>query len=163
MMPHAYPTAEDFVAALAHPLDSDLGRKVVVPFGITWSDAIKLDRDLPLYYDIGVAEAVGLSLSYTDIGEVVQLENHQAGSGPFVMSSCAFWGHAKGCATYAGPLWKDLRFSDTPADAIAKLGAPSSIGRYDIHRWILPNFELTIHWNAPTQIRVVSYWLKQVG
>lgn len=92
--PIPYLAAQDFVAALAQPFDSSLGRKVVVPFGITWSNAVKLGRDLGIY-DISAVEAFGLGLSYKDIGLVVEREHNPVGSGPFVMTSCVFWGGAQ--------------------------------------------------------------------
>ena len=58
-------------------------------------------------------------------------------------------------------MWKDLRFSDTVADAVGKLGAPTRVGRLDIHIWELSDFSLSIHWKSPGKIRAVSYWMKQ--
>ncbi len=160
--PIRYPSAQDFVSAIAQPFDSESGRRIAEPFGVVWSDAVGLDRNLEIY-DISRDKAFGLGLTYKDVGLVSERENHKVGDGPFVLTHCAFWGHEDECGTYEGPLWKDLQFSDTQADAIAKLGEPSRIGRFEIHRWELPDFRLTIQWKSPDKIRVVSYWLKQDG
>lgn len=160
-IPSQYPLAQDFISAIAQPFDSDLGRRIVEPFGIIWSDAIKLDRNLEIYH-IEMQQSLGIGLTYNDIALVFKDEDRRAGDGPFLMTNCSFWGHEDGCATYKGPLWKDLQFSDTPADVIAKLGAPTGIGRFDIHRWKLPDFKLTIQWKSPSNIRVISYWMKPV-
>ncbi|MDN6885369.1 hypothetical protein QMO14_17345 [Variovorax sp. CAN2819] len=158
-VPSQYPDAQDFVSAIAKPFDSDPGSKVVAPFGIVWSDAIKLDSGLETY-NIS-ATALGLSFTFKDAGLVFEKEHHDVGDGPFLMTNCGFWGYEDEYESYKGPLWKDLRFSDTVADAVAKLGAPTRVGRLDIHFWELPDFRLTIQWKSPGKIRVISYWMKQ--
>lgn len=161
-MPSRYPAAQDFISAMAQPFDSEFGRRIAETFGILWSDAVKLDRNLEIY-NIRLDETLGLGLTYKDVGMVSEREDHKVGDGPFVMTHCAFWGHEDECGTYRGPLWKNLQFSDTQADAIGKLGEPSRIGRFEIHRWELPDFRLTIQWKSPAKIRVVSYWMKERG
>lgn len=157
--PDRYPEAQDFVSAIAKPFDSELGSKIVTPFGIAWSDAIKLDIGLEIY-NIS-AQSLGVDFTFKDAGLVFEQEYRDAGKGPFLMMNCGFWGYEDGYESYQGPLWKDLRFSDTVADAVAKLGAPTRVGRRDIHFWELPDFRLTIHWKRPGNIRVISYWMKQ--
>ena len=153
------PEPQDFVSAIAKPFDSDLGAKVVAPFGIAWADAIKLDRNLEIY-TISVTP-LGLSFTFKDEGLVSERANHIVGEGPFVMTNCGFWGHEDEYERYRGPLWNGLRFSDTRADAVCKLGPPARVGRLDIHAWELPDFRLTVQWKSPDRIRVVSYWMKQ--
>jgi hypothetical protein len=157
--PSQYPQAQDFVSAIAKPFDSDAGRKVVAPFGIAWSDATKLDSGLEIYTIS--AQPLGIGYTFKDEGLVFEREHHDLGEGPFLMTHCGFWGHEDEYEMYKGPLWKDLRFSDTVADAVAKLGSPTRVGRLDIHFWELPDFRLTIQWKSAQQIRVVSYWMKQ--
>ncbi|NTZ92062.1 hypothetical protein [Agrobacterium tumefaciens] len=152
-----YPEPEDFIAALAKPFDSEAVTKIVAPFGVSWSDAIKLDRDLAIF-DLS-AVTFGVDFHFKDRALVNESDGHSVGEGPNLLTSCACWGYEKGVETYGGSLWKDLRFSDTKVDAIAKLGEPDRVGRYDIHQWILPDFKLSIHWNSPDKIRVVSYWM----
>lgn len=155
--PVQYPKPEDFIAALANPFESEAVTKVVAPFGLSWSKAVKLDRDLAIF-DLS-ATAFGVDFHFKDQGLVNENDGHSVGEGPNLLTSCACWGYEKGVETYGGPLWRGLRFSDTTADAIAKLGEPNRIGRYDIHRWVFPDFQLSIHWNSPDKIRVVSYWM----
>lgn len=157
-VPSQYPEAQDFVSAITQPFDSERGSRVVAPFDIVWSDAVKLDPGLEIYHV--TAPPLGLGFTFKDTGLVSEQE-HVVGEGPFLMTQCGFWGHEDEYESYKGPLWNDLRFSDTVADAVAKLGAPTRVGRYDIHSWELPDFKLTIHWKSPGKIRVVSYWMKQ--
>ncbi|MFK3781771.1 hypothetical protein [Agrobacterium sp. NPDC089420] len=39
-----YPEPENFISALGNPFDSEAVSKVVTPFGITWSNAVQLDK-----------------------------------------------------------------------------------------------------------------------
>ena len=158
-VPARYPEAQDFVSAIAKPFDSEAGAKVMGPFGTEWSQAIRLDRNLEIYTIS--APALGIDFTFKDVGMVFEDEDHKVGEGPFLLTNCGFWGHEDGLESYQGPLWKDLRFSDTVAEAKAKLGAPTRVGRLDIHAWELPDFRLTIHWKSPDRIRVVSYWMKK--
>jgi hypothetical protein len=160
-VPARYPEAQDFVSAIAKPFDSEAGAKVVGPFGIEWSQAVKLDRDLEIY-TIG-APSLGIGFTFKDQGLVFVDEGHGVGDGPFLLTHCGFWGHEDGHESYQGPLWKDLRFSDTVADAKAKLGAPTRVGRLDIHFWELRDFRLTIQWKSPDKVRVISYWMRLEG
>lgn len=157
--PAQYPEPQDFVSAIAQPFDSEAGAKTVGPFEIEWTDAIKLDRGLEIYTIS--APALGLDFTFKDAGLVSERDHHKVGDGPFLMTQCSFWGHEEECEIYQGALWKDLRFSDTLADVEGKLGAPTRVGRREIHFWELPDFTLTIHWKSPDQIRVVTYWMKQ--
>lgn len=153
-----YPEPEDFITAIAKPFDSEAVTKVVAPFGLTWSKAVKLDRNLAIF-DLS-APAFGVDFHFKDQALVDENDGHSVGEGPDLLTSCACWGYEDSIETYGGPLWKGLRVSDTKADAIAKLGEPDRVGRYDIHRWIFADFELSIHWNNPDKIRVISYWMK---
>ncbi|MCJ9719875.1 hypothetical protein MOV66_00895 [Agrobacterium sp. SHOUNA12C] len=154
-----YPLPQDFVAALRQPFDSRTGNAIVEPFGIVWGDAVALDKGLDSY-DIEIPK-LGIHLNFKHTGVVYDHEYQDDGKGPFLLTNCAFWGNEGGYESYKGPLWKGLTFSDTVADAKAKLGAPTKVGRYDIHVWELPDFELTIHWKTPNSIRVISYWMKE--
>ncbi|MBX5167584.1 hypothetical protein HJB87_29775 [Rhizobium sp. NZLR4b] len=83
------------------------------------------------------------------------------GKGPFLLTHCAFWGDKDEYESYKGPIWKDLSFSSTLADAEEKLGTPTRVGRLGIHFWELPDFRLTMQWKSRESIRVISYWMKQ--
>lgn len=157
--PTRYPEPQDFVSAIAKPFDSEPGAKVVGPFGTTWSDAVKLDSGLEIYTIS--APLLGIDFTFKDEGIVFEREYHDAGEGPFLLTDVSFWGHEDGYESYKGPLWKDLQLSDALADVQGKLGAPTSVGRRDIHFWELPDFTLTIQWKAPKKIRVISYWMKE--
>lgn len=157
--PSQYPDPQDFVSAIAQPFDGDAAQKVVAPFGIAWSDAIKLDSSLEIYTIS--AQPLGVAFTFKDEALVFERDYQDAGEGPFLMTHCAFWGHEAEYQPYEGPLWKNLRFSDTVADAIAKLGEPTRVGRLDIHFWELADFRLTVQWKSADQIRVVSYWMKE--
>jgi hypothetical protein len=157
--PSQYPEAEDFAAAIGKPFDGESVSKVATPFGIGWSDASKLDRNLEIYHIS--APPLGVDFTFKDAGLVFEQAGHDVGDGPFLMTQCGFWGYEDAYESYRGPLWKGLRFSDTVAEAVAKLGAPTRVGRLDIHFWELPDFRLTIHWKRPGNIRVISYWMKQ--
>ena len=157
--PGLYPDAQDFVSALAKPFDSDPGSKVVAPFGIAWSDGVKLDRDIEVYHI--QATPLGLSLTFENAHRLFEKQYPRPNGAPCLMTNCGFWGHEAEYESYKGPLWKDLRFSDTVEGAVRKLGEPTRIGRYDIHIWELADFRLTIHWKSPGKVRVVSYWMKQ--
>ncbi|WP_306180920.1 hypothetical protein [Rhizobium sp. AN73] len=154
--PIQYPEPEDFVSAIAKPFESEAVTKLVAPFGVSWSNAVKLDRNLPIF-DLD-ATAFGVGFHFKDQSLVDESDGNAVG--PNLLTSSACWGYEAGVETYGGPLWKGLRFSDTKADAIAKLGEPTRVGRYDIHRWVFPDFELSVHWNSPDKIRVISYWMK---
>ncbi|HEV2502574.1 MAG TPA: hypothetical protein VGV39_05835 [Mesorhizobium sp.] len=155
--PTHYPEPQDFAAAIAQPFGSETCNRITEPFGIGWSDAIKLDRYLEIY---NIDSAVlGFGLTLKDRGMV--WEDGPTNSGTFLLTNCAFWGHETGQGTYGGPLWQGLRFSDTIAEAVGKLGAPTRVGRLDIHHWELPEFKLTIHWTSGNRIRVISYWMKE--
>ncbi|NTF90319.1 hypothetical protein G6L46_24525 [Agrobacterium rhizogenes] len=158
-IPAQYPAPESFLAALTQPFDSITGRRVVEPFGIAWSDAIALDRGLDIYHIS--APPAGIHLTFKHEGMVFDHDYPDDGKGPFLLTDCAFWGDVESFESYKGPIWRNLTFSDTIADAEGKLGPPTKVGRYDIHAWELPDFKLTIHWKSPNSIRVISYWMKQ--
>lgn len=156
--PAQYPAPERFVDALRQPFDGKAAGAILEPFGIVWSDAVALDKGLDSY-DISVT-SLGIHLNFKHAGVVFDHEYQDDGKGPFLLTSCAFWGYENEYESYKGPLWNGLTFEDTSADAQGKLGAPTRVGRYDIHRWELPDFTLTIHWKNQSNIRVISYWMK---
>ncbi|MBY5570047.1 hypothetical protein HFO55_22795 [Rhizobium leguminosarum] len=157
--PMQYPEPQSFVDALAQPFDSEVGSRVVEPFKIVWGDAVALDRGLDIYHVIALP--LGIHLTFKHEGVVFDHAYQDDGKGPFLLTNCAFWGNGDGYESYKGLIWKDLTFSDTPASAEGKLGAPAKVGRYDIHSWILPDFKLTMQWKNPNSVRVISYWMKQ--
>jgi len=157
--PRQYPEPQSFVRALTRSFDSEAGSGVVEPFGIVWGDAVALDRGLDIYHIS--PPPLGIHLTFKHEGVVFDHEYQDDGKGPFLLTNCAFWGDEDGFESYRGPIWKDLTFSDTPAAAEEKLGAPTKVGRYDIHSWELPDFKLTMQWKTQNSVRVISYWMKQ--
>jgi hypothetical protein len=157
--PTQYPEAQSFIDALVQPFDSEAGRVVAEPFDILWSDAIPRDKGLDTYHVM--APPLGIHFTFDHEGVVFDRPYEDDGKGPHLLTSCAFWGTEDGYESYKGPIWKGLTFSDTIADAEAKLGPPTRVNRHGIHAWALPDFKLTMQWKNPNAVRVISYWMNR--
>lgn len=154
----ALPGAADFLAAVAKPFDSDEFNVIAKALGISWADVSRLDRGLHIY-DISLSQR-GLRFTFEDEGILLEREYHDPGEGPFVLTKCTFWGHEKSVQPYSGDLWKGVDFNDSLEQVLAKVGEPSKVNERDsIYAWIYPDYKVTIHWQVPDKIRVLTFWM----
>jgi hypothetical protein len=77
------------------------------------------------------------------------------------MTDCAFWGFNDETKPYVGPLFKNIKFSESLNQAIKKIGPATQVreGSMRPFSWKISNsVELTIEWPEPNKARVITYW-----
>lgn len=159
-----YPSPEQFMAALGKSHDSPEVKIIFEAMNFEWSDVKKIDKDLETRtYE---SQDLGFGLTFEDEGKVFDKPHHDIGDGPFVVTDFAFWGFEQGFKTYAGPLYRDLRFSEPLKTAVDKLGPATQFreGATRPYIWKLDDkVRLTIKWPEPNKARVITYWLITPG
>ena len=120
-----YPTPEQFMAALGKSHDSPEVKLIFDVLGIVWGEVQKYDRDLETR--IYQSNELGVGFTFEDEGEVYEKPYHDSGDGPFIMTDCAFWGFNDETKPYVGPLFKNIKFSESLNQAIKK-NRPSHTG-----------------------------------
>lgn len=157
-----YPGADDFYAAIAKPFEGEEFTAIAKALGISWADAVSLDRDLPIY-NISLPRQ-GLGFTFEDEGVLFDRAYHDPGEGPFVLTKCTFWGHEKSVGMYPGGLWKGVDFNDSLEQVQEKVGPPSKINERDgVYFWQQPDSRVTMQWQGPGKIRVMTFWMTKGG
>ena len=153
-----YPGPDDFSAAIAKPFEGAEFTAIAKALGVSWADAVGIDRDVHIY-DISLPQQ-GLRFTFEDEGVLFDREYHDPGEGPFVLTKCTFWGHEKSVGMYRGGLWKGIDFNDSLEQVLEKVGPPSKINERDsIYFWQHPGFKVTMQWQGPNKIRVLTFWM----
>ena len=154
-----YPTPEQFMAALGKSHDSPEVKLIFDVLGIVWGEVQKYDRDLETR--IYQSNELGVGFTFEDEGEVYEKPYQDSGDGQFIMTDCAFWGFNDETKPYVGPLFKNIKFSESLNQAIKKIGPATQVreGSMRPFSWKISNsVELTIEWPEPNKARVITYW-----
>ncbi len=104
--------------------------------------------------------------SAEDEEDVYKKPYHDSGDGPFIMAQCTFWGFNDETKSYAGPLFKNLKFTESLKEAEIKFGPVAQFyeGPTKPYIWKIKDQAcLTIHWSKSNKARVVTYWLITPG
>ena len=153
------PAHEKIVGSLGKAHDSQEIAELLAIFGLSWGDIKLIDTDLYIYSF--ESKERGFSVQFEDIGGVLELEEHDIGDGPFVLTDVSFWGHAKGFAKYHRFPIDGLSFEST-AKEVEKVLGPSAQTIPDPekpYQWQQDGYKISMHWlNGPRKNRVVTYW-----
>lgn len=153
------PTHEQIVESLGKAHDSEEISDFLATFGLSWKDIKLIDTDLHIYSF--ESKDRGFSVQFEDIGEVLELEEHDIGDGPFVLTDVSFWGYAKGFTKYHQLPIDGLSFESTVEEAEKLLGpsAQTIPGPEEPYKWQQEGYKISMNWLlGPKKNRVVTYW-----
>lgn len=132
--------------------------------GIVWGDVKKISEDSETrMYQFNEQ---GIGFTFEDEEDVYKKPYHDSGDGPFIMAQCTFWGFNDETKSYAGPLFKNLKFTESLKEAEIKFGPVAQFyeGPTKPYIWKIKDQAcLTIHWSKSNKARVVTYWLITPG
>jgi hypothetical protein len=153
------PTHEQLVDALGAPHNSEKIYQLLEDFGIQWSDVKLVDKDSYTHEVNSYDE--GFRLTFEDIGEFIELPNHDIGDGPFLLKKVSLWGYVKGYAPYAHLPWPTITFNSSLEEVETVLGEATQVtkGPNEPFRWQFENYKISMHWFEDTRKnRSVTYW-----
>jgi hypothetical protein len=151
------PTHEQLVAALGAQHDSEIICQLLEDFGLQWSDVKLVDKDTHEHSYSSKDE--GFRLSFEDIGEVFEKENHDIGDGPFLLTKISFWGYIKDNRRYQHLPFSGLTFDSTVEEVQKILGVSfqTNLGSSEPFKWQFENYKISMHWfEGPRKNRAVG-------